>query len=62
MVYECLDRRGKIHNFTLADELTSKEAMERLGVYKRPFKVARWPQHRPDLAHCVQQFEVGERT
>lgn len=46
----------------LSAELSSKEAMERLGVYGRPFKVVRWPVGRPDLAHCVQQFEVHERV
>lgn len=62
MVYECLDKRGTIHMHRQSEELSSKEAMQRLGVFGRPFKVTRWPEGRPDLAHCVQQFEVHERT
>ncbi len=62
MVYECTDRRGAIHTFMLSDDLSGTEAMERLGVLNRPFKVVRWPNHRPDKAHCIQQFEVHERN
>ena len=61
MQYECTDRRGQATTHKLSAELSSKEAMERLGVYGRPFKVVRWPAGRPDLAHCVQQFEVNEQ-
>lgn len=60
MIYECKDRRGRVVTHTLSDELSSKEAMERLGVYERPFEVRRYPTGRPDLAHTVQQFEIGE--
>ena len=58
MIYECTDRRGVIHTHTMSSELTAREAMERLGVYERPFQVRRYPAGRPDLAHTVQQFEV----
>lgn len=60
MVYECTDRRGQIYTHTLSDALSSRQAMERLGVWQRPFKVVRWPTGRPDKAHCVQQFEIHE--
>lgn len=60
MIYECIDRRGQRHEHRMSGELSAKEAMQRLGVYERPFKVTRWPTGRPDLAHCVQQFEVTE--
>ncbi len=61
MMYECTDRRGAVRlHGPLSSELSSKEAMRRLGVLDRPFKVVTWPQGRPDLAHCVQQFEIGE--
>ena len=60
MIYECVDRRGVVHQHRQSDELSAKQAMQRLGVYERPFKVTRWPEGRPDLAHCVQQFEVRE--
>lgn len=60
MIYECTDRRGQSTRHTQSGELSSKEAMQRLGVLDRPFKVVRWPTGRPDLAHCVQQFEVHE--
>lgn len=63
MLYECVDRRGVAHlHGPLSSELSGKEAMQRLGVYERPFKVTCWPKGRPDLAHCVQQFEVQERN
>lgn len=58
MIYECEDRRGKFHRFNLSDELTAEQAMERLGVLKRPFRVRRYPNHRPDQARTVQEFEV----
>lgn len=63
MIYECTDRRGVIHvHGPLSAKLSSKEAMQRLGVLDRPFQVRRYPQGRPDLAHTVQQFEIGEVT
>lgn len=58
MIYECLDRRGVAHLHTQSNDMSSKEAMKRLGVYQRSFKVTCWPEGRPDMAHCVQQFEV----
>lgn len=60
MVYECTDRRGATVQHRQSGELSAKKVMERLGVYERPFKVVRWPEGRPDQAHCVQQFEVHE--
>lgn len=60
MIYECTDRRGEIYRHKQSDELSAKKAMQRLGVFERPFKVVRYPEGRPDLAHCVQQFEVHE--
>lgn len=60
MIYECVDRRGKSTQHKQSGDLSSKDAMKRLGVYERPFKVTRWPDGRPDLAHCVQQMEVSE--
>lgn len=63
MMYECTDRRGDVHlHGPLSSKLSSREAMQRLGVYEHPFKVVTWPQGRPDLAHCVQAFEVQERS
>lgn len=49
MQYECTDRRGQVTTHTQSDELTAKEAVQRLGVLERPFKVVRWPTGRPDL-------------
>lgn len=60
MIYECQDRRGVIHRHRMSGDLSAKEAMKRLGVLDRPFKVTRYEDGRPDLAHCVQQFEVHE--
>jgi hypothetical protein len=60
MIYECTDRRGQTTVHVQSDDLTSREAMQRLGVLDRSFKVVCWPQGRPDQAHCVQQLEVRE--
>jgi hypothetical protein len=61
MMYECTDRRSVIHvHGPFSGALTSKEAMQRLGVYERPFQVRCYPDGRPDLAHTVQRFEVEE--
>lgn len=57
MIYECVDRRGDRHQHTLSDELSAEEAMKRLGVWQRPFRVSRWPIGRPDQARTVQDFE-----
>jgi hypothetical protein len=56
MVYECTDRRGVMHVHHLSDKLTAQEAMERLGVWQRPFRVMRYPTGRPDLAVTVQEM------
>lgn len=59
MIYECTDRRGVVHTHgPLSRQLSAKEAMQRLGVYERPFQVRCYPEGRPDLVHTVQQFEV----
>lgn len=57
MVYECTDRRGILHTHTLSDELTPEEAMKRLGVWQRPFRVMRYPTGRPDQSRMVQDIE-----
>lgn len=57
MIYECTDRRGSRVEHTQSDDLTAQEAMERLGVWQRPFRVMRWPNGRPDQARLVQDFE-----
>lgn len=62
MIYECVDRHNIAHLHKQSAELSAEEAMRRLGVYQRPFKVTRWPEGRPDLAHCVQQREIAEFT
>ncbi len=60
MIYECTDRRGAIYRHSMSSDLTAREAMERLGVFNRPWQVRRYPDGRPDLAHTVQQFEPHE--
>lgn len=57
MIYECTDRRGVAVQHKQSDALSAKEAMQRLGVYERPFQVRRWPEGRPDQARTVQDFE-----
>ena len=61
VMYECVDRHGTAHlHGPMSPELSGKEAMLRLGVYERLFKVTRWPTGRPDLAHCIQQMEIAK--
>jgi hypothetical protein len=56
MVYLCIDRYGVEHAHPMPGSLSAKEAMGRLGVLDRPFKVQRHPDGRPDLTHTVQDM------
>jgi hypothetical protein len=57
MVYECIDRRGDGRQFEMSSELTADEAMQRIGVYRRPFTVTRWSKAKPDDKRVVQRLE-----
>jgi hypothetical protein len=58
MVYECTDRRGEVHLHKQSGELSAQEAMERLGVWQRPFRVRRYPVGQVKEARLVQDFEA----
>lgn len=58
MIYECTDRAGDVHNHKQSGELTAEEAMKRLGVWQRPFRVIRYPVNNERHRRVVQDFET----
>ena len=61
MIVEAYDRNNWLRlRSACSDELTSEEILTRFGLKGRPWYVVKYPDGRPDKAHCIQQIEVGE--